>query len=436
MPPRRRVSPERRSSASSPRSRFVALLSSLSATRPMAFRPETLWSYGCLAPRQRSLLKSPHRRSPWETYEPRSCPSFCCRNSGCAPCEVLLLCTSAGPVGCARGAAGGAAARARAGHGGAGRGAGAAGGSGRRCCNARCGFMPAMLCRLHHMRTVECNVFTWDTCDSMLCFLSTELVTACRSPLACQAPDNPTGRQLCTLQSVSMCALRGALLSTATCASNVPVGVAAQPPAKVAGDDDIVSEPCLTPQPERKPTARRYVVPRQPGHAAKPPLSPMIAAVRAQSHRKSNLGGHQSSRDRNRSGPAWKHSLFVIVVRLWLPLQTASMKLRCSLACNVNVQMASPLGERLCRLGSAGEHEAQADARQGWAADAGEGPHAGGGGRGRHAVLPYHPRADAAPSDLCRRCAHLHRSCSRRCVHASVRCWSDWLWLPATIEER
>ena len=73
------------------------------------------------------------------------------------------------------------------------------------------------------------------------------------------------------------------------------------------------------------------------------------------------------------------------------------------------------------RLGGGGEHEAQADARQGRAADASEGraggarrrPDAGGGGRGRHAVLPDHPRSDAGPG-------HLRRRCATRPMHAAA----------------
>ena len=81
-------------------------------------------------------------------------------------------------------------------------------------------------------------------------------------------------------------------------------GVTVQPPAKLADDDDG-SQACHTPQPAHEPAAagRRHVVPRQPGHAAKPPLSPMIAAARPKTLGKSNLGECASLRADQRAFP-------------------------------------------------------------------------------------------------------------------------------------
>ena len=75
--------------------------------------------------------------------------------------------------------------------------------------------------------------------------------------------------------------------------SNSLAGSAAQPPGSATdGGDDGASEPCRTPQPEQRPAAvaKRHVLARPPGHAAKPPLSPMIAASRPQLLKRSNLG--------------------------------------------------------------------------------------------------------------------------------------------------
>jgi len=78
-----------------------------------------------------------------------------------------------------------------------------------------------------------------------------------------------------------------------TSAKHCCAGVTPQPaPAGKVADDDDSSQPCHTPQPQRKPAVagRRHLIPRQPGHAAKPPLSPLAAAPRPKPLGKSNLG--------------------------------------------------------------------------------------------------------------------------------------------------